>query len=66
MNENDLIELQTQTQNITQIFTKNGPILKDGTFDSQKVKDTILEMAAALLPKEKTDCLTMQYQTFLK
>ena len=55
MNENDLIELQTQTQNITQIFTKNGPILKDGTFDSQKVKDTILEMAAALLPKEKTD-----------
>ena len=58
MNENDLIELQNQTQNIAQIFTKNGPILKDGTFDSQKVKDTILEMAAALLPKEKTDCLT--------
>lgn len=58
MTKEDLDTLKEQTQNLIQIFEKNAPVSGDGTFQSQKVKDTILQMASAVLTKEQTDSLT--------
>ena len=63
MTKEDLDTLKEQTQNLIQIFEKNAPISGDGTFQSQKVKDTILQMAAAVLTKEQTDSLTGWMET---
>lgn len=63
MTRTDLDTLKEQTQVLLQIFEKNAPISADGTFQSQKVKETILEMAAVVLTKEQTDSLTGWMET---